>query len=99
PPPADTERAKSLRRRRRLLSLRLRRRPAQLQVAQHGADLEDPGADESRVAIRSDAHLDRERRRLEADGISDRVLLDDGMGSGSLTLRATRTLFGRLGSA
>src|SRR5690606_37408864 len=58
-----------------------------------------PGADESRVAIRSDAHLDRERRRLEADGISDRVLLDDGMGSGSLTLRATRTLFGRLGSA
>ncbi len=57
-----------------LLPLRLRRRAAELQVDQHESDRARLGADAPRVRVRREPHLDRERRRPEADGIPDLVL-------------------------
>ncbi len=74
PAPAVARRHRSRRRLRDLLPLRLRRRPAQLQVDQHESDRARLGADAPRVRVRRAPHLDRERRRPEADGIPDLVL-------------------------
>jgi hypothetical protein len=67
--PTAEERKRSGRRG-NLLSLRLRRRAAELQMDQHRAAAKNLGADESRLALRRDESLDRERRRHQAAGSS-----------------------------
>ena len=62
---AAAERDAARGRRGRLLPLRLRGRPAQLQVDQHGAAVQDGRADAHGVRARRRPHLGRQRRRLQ----------------------------------
>ena len=100
PPPADGRGAQAERRRRHLLPLRLcTAARSQLQVAQHQPAPEDLGADEPGLPVRRRPHLDRQRRRPQADGASDRVLPAPGVEPRRLAQGQDRRVHPALGRA